>query len=129
MADADEGTGATERTRLIQGISNRRESSLLRRSWHAMSDMVSPFSSGAIALLPAQPFGNGKKRSVRTDDIPDTGTSSGIRDYNSVNSNLPPAVRVPKKIPTPINVESKVWFANERSNYHLQYHSMLDSRI
>ena len=37
-----------------------------------------------------------------------------VRDYHAINS-LPPQVRVPKKIATPIKVEGKVWFANERS--------------
>ena len=39
-----------------------------------------------------------------------------VRDYHAINS-LPPQVRVPKKIATPIKVEGKVWFANERSAY------------
>jgi len=32
-----------------------------------------------------------------------------------VNPALPPNVPVPQKIPTPIRVEGKVWFANERT--------------
>ncbi|KAL7422553.1 hypothetical protein Q5752_003201 [Cryptotrichosporon argae] len=37
-----------------------------------------------------------------------------VRDYHSIND---PSilVRVPKKIETPVKVESKVWFANERT--------------
>lgn len=93
--------------------------SLVRRSLHAV---FSPFSPAALALLPrlARPA-----RYTRADDIPETqpnseGQQPTIRDYHSIN--LPPQVRVPKKLPTPIRVEGKVWFANERSTYglHLQ---------
>lgn len=37
-----------------------------------------------------------------------------VRDYHSITT-VPPHVRVPKKTPTPVRVEGKVWFANERS--------------
>jgi hypothetical protein len=37
-----------------------------------------------------------------------------VRDYHSITT-APPHVRVPKKTPTPVRVEGKVWFANERS--------------
>lgn len=86
--------------------------SLVRRSLHAV---FSPFSPAALALLPrlARPA-----RYTRADDIPETqpnseGQQPTIRDYHSIN--LPPQVRVPKKVPTPVRVEGKVWFANERS--------------
>lgn len=46
----------------------------------------------------------------RTND----GQMPTVRDYHAINS-LPPQVRVPKKIATPVKVEGKVWFANERS--------------
>lgn len=36
-----------------------------------------------------------------------------VRDYHSIT--VPPQVRVPKKTATPVRVESKVWFANERT--------------
>ncbi len=39
-----------------------------------------------------------------------------VRDYHAINS-VPPQVRVPKKIATPVKVEGKVWFANERSKF------------
>jgi hypothetical protein len=87
--------------------------SLLRRSWHAI---LSPFSPTALASLP-----NVKRpaRHLRADNIPETEAGPGdqnptVRDYHSITS-LPPNVRVPKKIPTSIKVEGKVWFANERS--------------
>lgn len=95
-----------------------------------MADRLSPFSPQALASLPnvSRP---GKY--LRADGIPDTSrnvvsvdengnTSNGdggdqrptVRDYHSIN-HLPPQVRVPKKIPTSVKVEGKVWFANERS--------------
>jgi len=49
------------------------------------------------------------------DDVPETDAEERptVRDYHSIN--LPPQVRVPKKIPTAVKVEAKVWFANERT--------------
>lgn len=86
--------------------------SLLRRSWHAL---MTPFSPSALASLPhiKRPA-----RHLRADDIPETEQDDEhrqptVRDYHSIN--LPPNVRVPKKIATSIKVEGKVWFANERS--------------
>ena len=38
-----------------------------------------------------------------------------VRDYHAINDALPAGVKIPKKIATPIRVEAKVWFANERS--------------
>ncbi|KAG6900818.1 hypothetical protein C0993_000137 [Termitomyces sp. T159_Od127] len=90
--------------------------SLLRRSLHAVGDILSPFSAAAVATLPkiARPT-----RYTRADAIPDApsdadGQMPTVRDYHAINS-LPPRVRIPKKIPTPIKVEAKVWFANERT--------------
>ncbi|KAF9456751.1 hypothetical protein BDZ94DRAFT_1274865 [Collybia nuda] len=94
---------------------SQRSSSLIRRSWVAVSDIFSPFSSAALASLPnpARPV-----RYTRADAIPDIDDAQGhrpaIRDYHAINS-IPPQVRVPKKIPTPVKVEAKVWFANERT--------------
>lgn len=102
-----------------RNVAGDEHQSLVRRSLHAV---FSPFSPAALALLPrlARPA-----RYTRADDIPDTqpnseGQQPTIRDYHSIN--LPPQVRVPKKLPTPIRVEGKVWFANERSTsgLHLQ---------
>jgi hypothetical protein len=91
-----------------------RDSGLFRRSWHAMSDLMSPFSAKALASLPRP-----GARYVRADAIPEVapgedGARPTVRDYHAINS-LPPNVRVPKKVKTPVRVEPKVWFANERS--------------
>ena len=99
--------------------SGSEDPSLIRRSWHAMSDLLFPFSPSALAQLPKnlpRPV-----RYTRADAIPDAerdedGQMPTVRDYHSINS-VPPQVRVPKKIPTPVRVEGKVWFANERSQY------------
>ena len=91
--------------------------SLIQRSWHAMSDLFSPFSSNALAQLPKKPAR--PSRYTRADEIPDVepteenGQMPTVRDYHSIT--VPPQVRVPKKTPTPVRVEGKVWFANERS--------------
>ncbi|KAF5359384.1 hypothetical protein D9756_003626 [Leucocoprinus leucothites] len=86
--------------------------SIIQRSLHAV---FSPFSPSALALLPRL---RRPRRYARADAIPDTqpdseGQQPTIRDYHAIN--LPPQVRVPKKMPTPIRVEGKVWFANERT--------------
>ena len=100
---------------------NRTDSNggLIRRSWVAMTDMLSPFSPAALASLPRNL--RTRPRYTRADGIPDAeldeeGNMPAARDYHAINS-LPPQVRVPKKIATPIKVEAKVWFANERSTY------------
>lgn len=99
---------------------------LIRRSWHALSDVLTPFSPSALARLPK----NLKRpaRYTRADAIPDIadedreedGRMPTVRDYHSINPVQPRLagagnVRVPKKIATPVRVEGKVWFANERS--------------
>ncbi|KAG6852308.1 hypothetical protein C0991_001075 [Blastosporella zonata] len=93
--------------------------SLLRRSLHAVGDLFSPFSAAAVASLPnlARP-----QRYHRADAIPDAssddqGQMPTVRDYHAINS-LPAQVRIPKKIPTAVKVEAKVWFANERSEFN-----------
>lgn len=90
---------------------------LIRRSWVAMTDLLTPFSPAALATLPKGL--TTRPRYTRADGIPDAeeddeGNMPAVRDYHAINS-LPPQVRVPKKIATPIKVEAKVWFANERS--------------
>jgi len=90
---------------------------LIRRSWVAMTDMLTPFSPAALASLPKNL--RTRPRYTRADGIPDAeldheGNMPAVRDYHAINS-LPPQVRVPKKIATPIKVEAKVWFANERT--------------
>ncbi|KAH9856622.1 hypothetical protein C2E23DRAFT_808317 [Lenzites betulinus] len=97
---------------------DERHSSLIRRSWYAMSDILSPFSPSALASLPKKTFQR-RPRYTRVDNIPDAeqdehGQMPTVRDYHAINS-VPPQVRVPKKIATPIKVEGKVWFANERT--------------
>ena len=69
------------------------------------------FSPSAVAKLPKAPW-NLPDRSIRADHIPEDGDdeNDSHRDYNAINR-----VRVPKKVATPIKVEGKVWFANERS--------------
>jgi len=104
----------------MSGIRERESSvdGIIRRSMHAVSDLFSPFSSSALASLPQNPRGI-RDRSTRTDNIPDpepNAHSAGHhQDYQSISGTLPPGVRIPKKIATPIMVEAKVWFANERT--------------
>lgn len=86
--------------------------SFSRRAWHAL---LSPFSATALAGLPRV---KRPEKYLRADAIPHTETNEAgerptVRDYHSIN--LPPNVRVPKKIATTIKVEGKIWFANERS--------------
>ncbi|KAL0579295.1 hypothetical protein V5O48_002693 [Marasmius crinis-equi] len=97
-------------------LNEDRPESLIRRSWHAMADVFSPFSSSALGSLPKVPR---PQRYTRADAIPEVeGNEDGerptVRDYLSISS-VPPRVRVPKKIATPVKVEGKVWFANERT--------------
>ncbi|KAL1753057.1 hypothetical protein FB107DRAFT_218643 [Schizophyllum commune] len=81
-----------------------------------MTENLHPFSPAALAKLPrlSRPV-----RYTREDHIPDAqadadGNRPTVADYHAINS-LPPSVRVPRKIATPIRVEGKVWFANERT--------------
>ncbi|KJA14698.1 hypothetical protein HYPSUDRAFT_150051 [Hypholoma sublateritium FD-334 SS-4] len=97
----------------LRAPDNTAHDSLLRRSWHAI---LSPFSPSALASLPHV---QRPARHLRADAIPETQEDAEhrtptVRDYHSITS-LPPNVRVPKKIPTSIKVEGKVWFANERT--------------
>ena len=90
---------------------NTHRGSLFHRSWQAV---LSPFSPSALASLPRV---QRPARYFRADHIPEiegTEERPTVRDYHAINS-VPPQVRVPKKIATPIKVEGKVWFANERS--------------
>ncbi|KAG8681890.1 hypothetical protein FRC09_017161 [Ceratobasidium sp. 395] len=94
------------------------DDSLFKRSVHAVSDLFSPFSSTALASLPRNPVGF-RARSTRIDRIPDSNAPDGVPNYQSVASQGPSQshvrVRVPKKVATPIKVETKVWLANERT--------------
>ncbi|KAI0067257.1 hypothetical protein BV25DRAFT_1819570 [Artomyces pyxidatus] len=96
---------------------DERHASLIRRSWHAMSDLLSPFSPHALAQLPKKP--SRPSRYTRADAVPDAepdadGQMPTVRDYHAINA-VPSQVRVPRKIATPVRVEGKVWFANERT--------------
>ncbi|KAF7424121.1 hypothetical protein PC9H_009424 [Pleurotus ostreatus] len=98
-----------------RALRDERPDSMIRRSWHAMTDILSPFSSSALASLPRlrRPV-----RYHRADGIPETeqddnGQWPTVQDYHAISS--APKVRVPKKVPTPVKVEAKVWFANERT--------------
>ncbi|WWC90651.1 uncharacterized protein L201_005587 [Kwoniella dendrophila CBS 6074] len=74
--------------------------------WH-------PFSSAALKLLPKRGVGF-RAKSKRADRIPDDPQRPLLTDYHSINDPVI-RVRVPKKVLTPVKVEAKVWFANERT--------------
>jgi len=83
----------------------------------ALDALLSPFSATALAGLPRV---KRPERYLRADAIPQTETNEAgerptVRDYHAIN--LPPNVRVPKKIATSVKVEGKIWFANERSEF------------
>ncbi len=91
----------------------------------ALDALLSPFSATALAGLPHV---KRPERYLRADAIPRTelneaGERPTVRDYHAIN--LPPNVRVPKKIATSVKVEGKIWFANERSESRLDYLSFL----
>lgn len=99
---------------------NTSDGGIIRRSMHAMSELLNPFSATALSKLPDTSQRN-RDRERRADRIPDPLDPAGRerdtvivpRDYGATIDPVP--VRVPKKIATPIKVEGKVWFANERS--------------
>ncbi|KAF8972193.1 hypothetical protein BDZ97DRAFT_1752785 [Flammula alnicola] len=113
MATAQNGNGAPlDVGQDAQLRSSEQRGSLFRRSWHAF---LSPFSPTALASLPHL---RRPARHFRADNIPETEPDENhqpptVRDYHAIN--LPPNVHVPKKIPTSVKVEGKVWFANERT--------------
>ncbi|CAE6450615.1 unnamed protein product [Rhizoctonia solani] len=100
------------------GQGQEEDGSLFKRSMHVVSDLFSPFSSTALASLPRNPVGF-RARATRLDRIPDSDAPGGVPNYQSVeaagSSQGRVRVRVPKKIATPIKVETKVWLANERT--------------
>ncbi|KAJ7077144.1 hypothetical protein B0H15DRAFT_862511 [Mycena belliarum] len=109
-------TRGLRRNNGLHTLHENRPDSLIRRSWHAMSDILSPFSSSALASLPHP---SRPARYTRTDGIPETeedsaGQRPAVPNYLATAS-VPSLVRVPKKIATPVRVEGKVWFANERT--------------
>ncbi|CCL99312.1 uncharacterized protein FIBRA_01328 [Fibroporia radiculosa] len=125
----------SETTPLISSDSahnDEQTNSLIRRSWHAMSDLLFPFSPSALASLPKATFRR-RPRYTRNDNVPeanrdDDGQMPTVRDYHAIN-NFPPQVRVPKKIATPIRVEGKVWFANERKGGVAAWISYLNTSV
>lgn len=97
------------------------QDTLVRRSWHSLN----PFSPSLLRRLPNL---NRPVRYTRADAIPDTnadedGLHPVVRDYHAINAvdgtRVGGNIRVPKKIATPVKVEAKVWFANERSEHFL----------
>ncbi|CUA76062.1 hypothetical protein RSOLAG22IIIB_02069 [Rhizoctonia solani] len=100
------------------GQRQEEDGSLFQRSVHVVSDLFSPFSSTALASLPRNPVGF-RARATRLDRIPDSSTPGDVPNYQSVEAGGSGQgrvrVRVPKKIATPIKVETKVWLANERT--------------
>ncbi|KAF7965823.1 hypothetical protein HWV62_41717 [Athelia sp. TMB] len=77
-----------------------------------------PFSPSLLRSLPKT---NRPTRYTRADAIPQTETNDDglqptVQDYHAISGNGAANVRVPKKIATPVRVEGKVWFANERNN-------------
>jgi len=85
-----------------------------RRSWN---DLLH-YTPSILRRLPTL---SRPTRYTRADAIPDTepnpedGLRPTVRDYYSITATGGREVRVPKKIPTPVRVEGKVWFANERT--------------
>ncbi|KAF7985721.1 hypothetical protein HWV62_2316 [Athelia sp. TMB] len=76
-----------------------------------------PFSPSLLRSLPKT---NRPTRYTRADAIPQTETNDDglqptVQDYHAISGNGAANVRVPKKIATPVRVEGKVWFANERN--------------
>nr|XP_031864088.1 uncharacterized protein CI109_000732 [Kwoniella shandongensis]KAA5531160.1 hypothetical protein CI109_000732 [Kwoniella shandongensis] len=72
-----------------------------------------PFSATALKLLPKKGVGM-RAKSKRADRIPDDPQRPLVTDYHSINDPTI-RIRVPKKVLTPVKVEAKVWFANERT--------------
>lgn len=108
-------TTTLTRSSSVDGTDGKRSHSLIRRSLAAVSDTLSPFSSSAIASLPRlrRPAKYNRADAIPENATDEHGQRTTVRDYHSIN--LPPQVRIPKKIPTPIRIEAKIWFANERS--------------
>lgn len=105
---------SSERTPLTNGHGNAESTSAVKRGLNQLSDMFyQPFSAGALKLLPERGEGS-RAKSKRADRIPDQANQPLLTDYHSINDPTV-RVRVPKKVLTPVKVEAKVWFANERT--------------
>ncbi|BEI93999.1 uncharacterized protein CcaverHIS019_0604580 [Cutaneotrichosporon cavernicola] len=96
------------------------ESSMARVLNDVSENFFQPFSQGALRLLPARGEGI-RAKSKRGDRLPDSEERPLLTDYHSINDPTI-RVRVPKKRATPVKVEPKVWFANERT--YISYLSM-----
>ncbi|GHJ85136.1 hypothetical protein NliqN6_1538 [Naganishia liquefaciens] len=98
----------------------RKSPSRLKKTIDQVSDIFyHPFSAGALQSLPKRDSANSRVKAKRADRIPEVPNDSAIqplvRDYHSINNGTEVNVRVPKKVATPVKVEAKVWFANERT--------------
>jgi hypothetical protein len=105
---------STPSTPLSPSSEEQHKGSLRARLLHSWEGVLTPFSPTALASLPKV---RRPARYFRADNIPEEvqeGERPAVRDYHAI-SGLPPNVRIPKKIPTSVKVEGKVWFANERS--------------
>ncbi|KAI5452831.1 hypothetical protein NCC49_006371 [Naganishia albida] len=100
----------------------RKSPSMLKKTIEQVSDIFyHPFSAGALQSLPTRinkPTSQ-RVKAKRADRIPEVPNDSAIqplvRDYHSINNGDQVNVRIPKKVATPVKVEAKVWFANERT--------------
>ncbi|KAJ9098115.1 hypothetical protein QFC21_004444 [Naganishia friedmannii] len=102
------------------GASGRKSPSMLKKTIDQVSDIFyHPFSAGALQSLPRRESTTQRVKAKRADRIPEVPNDSAIqplvRDYHSINNGEQVNVRVPKKVATPVKVEAKVWFANERT--------------
>ncbi|KAF8626121.1 hypothetical protein AX17_006616 [Amanita inopinata Kibby_2008] len=114
--DEDEGEDDSSSHGSPDSDRHSRSSSLIRRSIHAVAELFHPFSASALATLPklSRPLRYHRRDAVPETEPDEEGNLPTVRDYHAINS-VPPQVRVPKKVPTPVKVEAKVWFANERT--------------
>lgn len=103
---ANRNSNDTEENQNIESASHKS-----MRRWFASSSLSIRDLLFPTGNLPKNPEGR-RQRAMRADRIPETeededGQRPTVRDYHSINA-IPPQVRVPKKIPTPIQVEGKV---------------------
>ena len=75
-----------------------------------MADIFSPFSSSALASLPKT---NRRKSRTMSNDAAEGPATNGYQATGSTQRRQP--AQSVQAAPTPIKVEPKVWFANERS--------------
>ncbi|KAH7106316.1 hypothetical protein BKA62DRAFT_290392 [Auriculariales sp. MPI-PUGE-AT-0066] len=107
MAEADnQHVAAAQRL----GRRDDTQRSALRRSWHAMADIFSPFSSSALASLPKK---IGKPRRSMPQDDEAEQASYGAADATQRQTRR----AQPRQNNTDgeLKIEPKVWLANERT--------------